>query len=201
MIRTSKRSSRKQMAMSDLGPIEQVPPALLKAYPGNARTHDERQIAIIAQSIETFGFTNPIIAEEDGTIIAGHGRWLAARQLDLPSVPILRTRHLTPEKVRAYRLADNRIAELSGWDNKLLVLELGELSGLDLDFSIETLGWTHPEIDVLLDPPEQAGEHGPSDALDADIPLLRSAGSVICGGWASTRCWSAPRSNRRISSD
>lgn len=154
----------------DLGPIEQIPIGLLRPYARNARTHSDRQLALIAQSIETYGFNNPVIAEEDGTIIAGHGRWQAAQRLGLPAVPVVRVRHLTAAKVKAYRLADNRLAELAGWDDELLSIELGELETLDLDFSIETTGWTHAEIDVLLDPPEGAGGDGPSDPLDHAIP-------------------------------
>lgn len=160
----------KTTAVSNLGPIEIVPTALLKTYARNARTHNERQVALIAQSIETFGFNNPIIAEEDGTIIAGHGRWEAAKLLELEHVPVLRVRHLTPDKIRAYRLADNRLAELAGWDEEMLVVELGELATVDLDFSIETVGWTFAEIDVMLDPPEASDAGGPSDAIDNDIP-------------------------------
>ena len=144
---------------------------MLKPYARNARTHSERQIALIAQSMETFGFNNPILAEEGGTIIAGHGRWEAAKHLALKLVPILRARHLTPEKIRAYRLADNRLAELNGWDAELQAIELGALSDFDLDFSIETIGWTHAEIDVMLDSPEAASGDGPRDAADEDIPM------------------------------
>ena len=176
-----------------LGPIEEVPPELLKPYAGNARTHTERQIILIAQSIETFGFNNPIIVEEDGTIIAGHGRWEAAKHLGITRVPILRAKHLTPEKIRAYRLADNRLAELSGWDSELQAIELGALSDLDLDFSIETIGWTHAEIDVILDPPESAGGDGPRDTLDSDIPEppltpVSAAGDLWTFGRASVAC-------------
>lgn len=164
--------SKPQSPIPNLGPIETVPTALLKSYGQNARKHSERQVALIAQSLEAFGFNNPIIAEEDGTIIAGHGRWEAAKQLKLEHVPVLRVRHLTPDKVRAYRLADNRLAELAGWDEEMLVVELGELATVDLGFSIETIGWTFPEIDVMLDPPEAGGSEGPSDSVDHDIPEL-----------------------------
>ena len=170
MTKPTTRNAHQIPNVALLGPLEEVPPELLKPYDRNARTHSDRQIALIAQSIETFGFNNPIIAEEDGTIIAGHGRWEAAKRLGIKLVPILRARHLTPEKIRAYRLADNRLAELSGWDTELQAVELGALSDLDLDFSIETIGWTHAEIDVMLDPPEAAGGDGPRDPLDNEIP-------------------------------
>lgn len=154
----------------DLGPIEHLPPKLLRPYARNARTHSERQIALIAQSIETFGFTNPIIADEEGTIIAGHGRWEAARLLGLTTVPVLRSMHMTDEKVKAYRIADNKLAELSGWDMDLLKLEFADMNALELDFSIEITGFEHAEIDVILVEPATAPEGGPSDPLDADIP-------------------------------
>ncbi len=170
MSRSTKRKPQQPVTVANLGPLEHLPPELLKPYMMNARTHSERQLALIAQSIETFGFTNPIIAQEDGTIIAGHGRWQAANQLGLTTVPVLRARHLTPDRVRAYRLADNRLAELSGWDDEMLALELGSLDTIDLDFSIETIGWSHAEIDVILDPPESGEGDGPRDSLDRNIP-------------------------------
>lgn len=165
-----KNTPNRTLTLPDLGPIEQIPPELLRPYERNARTHSERQVALIAQSIETFGFTNPIIADEAGMIIAGHGRWEAARLLGLAAVPVLRSRHMTAAKVQAYRIADNKLAELSGWDMDLLRLDLQELSSLELDFSIETIGFEHAQIDVILDEPVKAEGDGPSDPLDADIP-------------------------------
>jgi len=93
-----------------LGPVETIAIDLLKPYPGNARTHDDRQLQKIAASLESFGWMNPILAEADGTIIAGHGRWQAAKRLGLSAVPVVRFAHLSAEQVRAYRLADNRLA-------------------------------------------------------------------------------------------
>lgn len=165
-----KTASNRKPALPDLGPVEHLPPELLRPYARNARTHNERQVALIAQSIETFGFTNPIIADEDGTIIAGHGRWEAARLLGLTTVPVLRSRHMTAEKVKAYRIADNKLAELSGWDMELLKLDFAELNSLELDFSIEITGFEHAEIDVMLDTPVKSEGDGPSDPLDADVP-------------------------------
>lgn len=165
-----KKTPNRKTALPDLGPIEHLPPELLRPYSRNARTHSERQVALIAQSIETFGFTNPIIADEDGTIIAGHGRWEAARLLGLTTVPVLRSRHMTGEKVKAYRIADNKLAELSGWDMDLLKLDFAELNSLELDFSIEITGFEHAEIDVMLDTPVKSEGDGPSDPLDADVP-------------------------------
>lgn len=165
-----KRTSPESSDVPNLGPIDEIPPKLLRAYERNARTHSDKQIGLIIQSIEAFGFTNPIIAEEDGTIIAGHGRWQAALKLGLATVPVLRSRYLTPEKIKAYRIADNKLAELSGWDMDMLKLDLGELNAMDLDFDLPTIGFEHAEIDVILDEPVKAQGDGPADPLDADIP-------------------------------
>ena len=151
----------------DLGPVEQIAIDLLKPFPGNARTHNKAQLFKIGQLLETFGWMNPVIAELDGTIIAGHGRWLAAKSLGYTHCAVIRAEHLTPDMARAYRLADNRLAELSGWDSDLLEIELQHLSSIELDFNIETLGWDHAEIDLMLDP--QKDEVG--DPADEDVPL------------------------------
>lgn len=151
----------------DLGAVEQIAIDLLKPYPGNARTHDDRQLAKIQASLQAFGWMNPILAERDGTIIAGHGRWLAAKLLGLTTCPVIRVDHLTPDAARAYRLADNRLAELSGWSKDILEIELQHLSAIDLDFNIETIGWDHVELDMLLTP-DETEEKG--DPLDEDVP-------------------------------
>jgi len=167
MMRTSTKRTAKlkpQLDQPDLGPVEQVSIDLLKPYPGNARTHSDKQLATIVRSLESFGWMNPLIAERDGTIIAGHGRWLAARQLGLARCPVIRAEHLTPDAARAYRLADNRIAELSDWDRDTLEIELQHLSSVDLDFNIETIGWDHAELDLLLDPEKEPEAGDPADA-------------------------------------
>jgi len=124
----SRQNRRERLEQPDPGPVEQIPIDLLKPYSNNARTHDDRQLAKIRQSLETFGWMNPILAERDGTIIAGHGRRQAAKALGLTECPVIRVEHLTPDAVRAYRLADNRLAELSGWDQGILEIELQHLS-------------------------------------------------------------------------
>ena len=96
-------------------------------YVNNARTHSDAQVAQIAASIREFGFTNPILTDGAGGVVAGHGRLLAARQLGMAEVPIIELAHLTPEQRRAYILADNRLALNAGWDADLLRLELGDL--------------------------------------------------------------------------
>ena len=102
--------------------IELRPVDGLRAYSGNARTHSKKQIAQIASSIERFGFTNPVLISDDGEIIAGHGRVLAAKSLGIAAVPTLKLSHLSAEERRAYVLADNKLALNAGWDNEILAI-------------------------------------------------------------------------------
>lgn len=108
-------------------------------YARNARTHSDEQIAQVAASIKEFGFTNPILIDGENGIIAGHGRLMAARKLGLEKVPTIELSHLSPTQKRAYILADNRLAEKSGWDSDLLSLEIEELK--DLDFDLAKIGF------------------------------------------------------------
>ena len=114
--------------------VERWPIAKLIPYARNARTHSPEQVAQIAASIREFGFTVPVLVDEAGTLIAGHGRVLAAHQLDLADVPTMVARGWTAAQIQAYRLADNQLALNAGWDRELLGLELGELKlgGFDL---------------------------------------------------------------------
>ena len=95
----------------------------LKPYAGNARTHSDKQIAQIAASIGKFGFNNPVLVDGDNRIVAGHGRVAAARNLGMDSVPTIRLDHLSDAERRAYVIADNRLAELAGWDRDILRIE------------------------------------------------------------------------------
>jgi len=128
--------------------IEYRPLDGLVPYARNARTHSEAQIAEIAGSIREFGFVNPVLIAEDGTIIAGHGRVLAARQLGMDAVPSIRLTGLSDSQRRALVLADNRIALNAGWDEALLALELSDLKEAGLDLGI--LGFEDGELDRLL---------------------------------------------------
>lgn len=118
--------------------IEQINTAKLTPYARNSRTHSAEQITQIANSITEFGFTNPVLIDADGGIIAGHGRVMAAKQLGLEQVPCIRLGHLTEAQKRAYIIADNKLAENSGWDEELLALELQEIK--ELDFDLELIG-------------------------------------------------------------
>jgi DNA modification methylase len=134
--------------------IEQWPTTKLVPYARNARTHSDAQVAQIAASIAEFGFTNPILVGIDGVIVAGHGRLAAARKLGLERVPVIVLDHLTPTQRRALVLADNRLAELSTWDDALLHIELEalqdegfdlDLTGFDADALAELLAGEEPE--------------------------------------------------------
>ena len=117
-------------------------------YAKNSRTHSDQQVAQIAASIKEFGFTNPVLIDNDGGIIAGHGRVMAARKLKLKEVPCIRLGHLTDAQKRAYVIADNKLALNAGWDDEMLKLELGDLKELNFDLSLT--GFSTDEINALL---------------------------------------------------
>ena len=134
------------------GPLSIVyrPANNLVPDPRNARTHPKRQIEQLKASIKEFGFTNPILVDPDGNIIAGHGRLQAARALGLAEVPTITLSGLSETQKRALRLADNKIALNAGWDLEILQAELGELASIDLDFDPTLTGFSTGEIDVIL---------------------------------------------------
>jgi DNA modification methylase len=123
----------------------------LRPYAKNARTHSKAQIRKIAESIRTFGFTNPVLIDADETIIAGHGRVEAAKLLKLSQVPTIKLEALTPSQVRAYALADNRLALDAGWDEQILRIELQNLV-FDSEIDVSVTGFEMGEIDLLLEP-------------------------------------------------
>jgi DNA modification methylase len=146
--------------------VEIVPIVRLTAYKGNARTHTKKQIRQIADSITRFGFCNPILIDDANQIIAGHGRVEAAKSLGYDGVPTLRIAHLSEAEKRAYVVADNRLAELAGWDREILAIELQGL--IDLEFDVEVTGFDMGEIDIILDEADQ-GRRESAEAED-DIP-------------------------------
>lgn len=177
-------------AIRDLA-VETVPVSTLKPYANNPRTHTKKQIRQIARSIETFGWTNPVLVDAEGGVIAGHGRLAAAKLLGLEAVPTIRLADMTEAQKRAYVIADNRLAELAGWDDETLALELKGLSEIDLDFAIETLGFETAEIDLRIasldgdDAPDAADvlpevSEGPTIAVPGDLWLL-GPHRLLCG--------------------
>ena len=135
--------------------IHDIPLEKLIPYARNSRTHSDAQVAQIAASIREFGFTNPVLIDEQDGIIAGHGRVLAARKLDMDAVPCIRLSHLTETQKRAYVIADNRLALNAGWDAEMLALELGDLSSAG--FGLELLGFDAAELEALLAPEPTEG--------------------------------------------
>ena len=120
----------------------------LSPYAHNARTHSTEQVAQLVESIKQFGWTNPVLIDEKGKIIAGHGRVMAAEMLKMDSVPVIVLSGLTDEQKKAYRLADNRLPMNAGWDEDLLRMELSDL--INADFDVSLTGFIPTEIDELL---------------------------------------------------
>ena len=131
--------------------IENINLTSLKTYHNNAKVHNEEQLQALASSIKQFGFNSPILIDEKNEIIAGHGRLEAAKIVGLTEVSAIRLTHLSEAQKRAYRLADNKIAEKGGWNEDILKLELSELESLCNDFDITITGFSSVELDVLLD--------------------------------------------------
>lgn len=152
--------------------ISYLSPGQLRPASRNARTHSKKQLKQIARSIERFGFVNPVLIADDFEIIAGHGRVEAATLLGLSQVPTVRLSNLSPAERRAYVIADNRLAQLAGWDRELLAAELQGL--LDLKFDdVELTGFSLDEI-AALDDAATKGTADPvppvPDASEADPP-------------------------------
>src|SRR3954447_4763890 len=120
--------------------VEQRRISSLRPYARNPRTHSPAQIDKLARAITEFGWTNPVLVDGSGTILAGHGRLLAAKRLGLAEVPVIRLDHLSEAQKRAYILADNQLALLAGWDEELLAFELGELQSLAFDLELTGFG-------------------------------------------------------------
>jgi DNA modification methylase len=128
--------------------IEKIGIDKLIPYARNARTHSDEQVAQIAASIREFGFNNPVLIADDNSIIAGHGRVMAARKLNLSEVPCIRLSHLSETQRKAYILADNKLALNAGWDDNLLSIELADLK--DLGFDTDLTGFSADEIAALM---------------------------------------------------
>jgi len=170
----------------------------LNPYAGNARTHSDKQIEQIAASIRQFGFANPVLIDGTGGIIAGHGRVAAARKLGYDEVPVIELAHLSEAERRAYVIADNRLAELAGWDHEILAIELQALSDVELDFDLEINEFETAEIDLLLED-QNGGGHDPADDVPeiAPGPAISRPGDIwqlgrhklICGDALDTETY------------
>ena len=161
----------------------------LKPYAGNARTHSAGQIDQIADSITRFGFTNPVLVDENGGVIAGHGRIAAAKKLGIESVPTACVSGLSEADRKAYIIADNRLAELAGWNDDLLKIELEGILGLEPDFNLDTIGFSDADVTKILDPLNSASKEDHVPEIDKNRPALTQPGDIwqlddhrlICG--------------------
>jgi DNA modification methylase len=158
--------------------VQYRPIAGLRPYPRNARRHSPKQIQQIAASITTFGFTNPILIDDAGMILAGHGRVEAAKLLGHATVPTIRLAEMTEAQKRAYILADNRLAELAKWDPEILATELEFLTSTDLGFEVEVTGFETQAIDLALAP----ATHAPADPKADALPPLHEGPAVARAG-------------------
>jgi ParB-like chromosome segregation protein Spo0J len=151
--------------------------AALNPRQTNPRTHSKKQIEQIARAITQFGFTNPVLIDDGNGIIAGHGRVAAAKLVGLSQVPTVRLSAMSEAEIRAYVIADNRLAENAGWDRNLLGLEFQYLSSLDIDFDATLTGFELPEIDLLIGELDIANSNDPADAKFRfrQVPLLRAS--------------------------
>ncbi|MEX2642137.1 MAG: site-specific DNA-methyltransferase [Acetobacterales bacterium] len=149
----------KQMALSRLVP-----------YARNAKQHPKRQIEALAKAIKEFGFRVPVLVEADGSIIAGHGRVLAAEAAGLKKVPAIEVTDLSEKQVRALRIADNKIAELGKWDDKLLAVELGELQGMGVDLGLT--GFRPAELGKLVPSLGGGDDAGAEDVFEDELPVV-----------------------------
>ncbi|MFZ2736637.1 MAG: site-specific DNA-methyltransferase [Burkholderiaceae bacterium] len=174
--------------------IEQISVDELTPYARNSRTHSEGQLAQVAASIREFGFTNPILIDGEGGIIAGHGRLLAARELGMKTVPCIRLDYLTEAQKKAYIIADNKLALNAGWNNELLALEINDLK--EMDFDVDLLGFTADEL-AALNPQGTEGltdEDAVPDVPENPVTVLGDvwvcgAHRVMCGSTLEIDAW------------
>jgi len=170
--------------------IELRPLASLKPYEANPRINDDA-VDAVAASLKQFGFRQPIVVDEAGVIVCGHTRWKAAQRLGLDNVPVHVAKDLTPEQVRAYRIADNKTAELAEWEMDLLAVELGALRELDIDLA--SLGFDEDDLakifagdikDGLTDPDSIPSPPDEATTRPGDLWLLGEH-RLLCGDSSS----------------
>ena len=155
-------------------PIESVRP-----YHNNPRVNDGA-VDAVAASIREFGFRQPIVVDADGVIIAGHTRFKAALKLGLKQIPVHVATDLTPEQVKAYRIADNKSGELATWDFEILPIELAELQ--DMGFDLDLLAFNEKELTQLLDVNVKQGETDPDDVPEPpDEPVTQKGDLWVLG--------------------
>jgi DNA modification methylase len=165
--------------------VERRPIAGLIPYARNSRTHSDAQVAQIAASIREWGWTTPVLIDEEGGIIAGHGRVMAAHRLGIADVPCMVARGWTEAQRRAYVIADNKLALNAGWDEEMLKVELGELKGLDFDLGL--VGFDEEELGGLF-ADKTEGKTDPDDAPGLQDEARTKLGDVWIMGSHRLRC-------------
>lgn len=174
-----------------INPLFEVFVAHLRPHPRNARTHTKEQIAKLADAIRTFGFNSPILIDATNQIICGHARVEAAKLLGMSLVQAIRIEHLSDSQIRAYIIADNKLAELAGWDIEILGQELQFLMEVDIDATVT--GFETPEIDLLIDGLETEVDAEPETAPEPnpDAKPVSERGDLWWLGDHSLRCGDA----------
>ena len=155
--------------------VTQLPLDAIHPDPRNPRAHSKRQIRQIARSIEAFGFNVPILIDRNSQLIAGHGRLEACRLLGWTEVPTIQLDHLSPAQAQAYMIADNRLTETSTWDDKLLAQSLKELAVIDLDFTLDVIGFDMGQIDFRIESLDAEVDDDPGDILPMPSPVAVTA--------------------------
>ena len=181
-----------------LGSIEYRSTTNLKAYANNPRRHPEAQIVRLMASIREFGFVMPALVDSDATIIAGEARIEAARRLGMTVVPVIVPDHMSNAQIKAYRLADNRLAEGGEWDDGRLSIEFAEILAMG-EVSIEILGWESAQIDIILDQTSEgaADSDAADEAVEAPVSPVSRLGDLwqlgkhrlICGSSLDSAVW------------
>jgi len=155
--------------------IEMRPIGDIRPYENNPRLNDDAVDAVV-ESIRQFGFRQPIVVDTEGVIICGHTRWKAAQKLDLKKVPVHVAKDLTPEQIKAYRIADNKTAELAEWNYDLLPIELSQLQ--DMDFDLGLLGFSEDELGMILDPGVKDGLTDPDEVPEPPDEAVTQPGDL-----------------------
>jgi len=168
--------------------VRYEPIVALKLDPQNPRLHSRKQVRQIAKSIASFGFNVPVLIDAQQSVIAGHGRILAAKELGWTEVPVIALEHLDAAQQRAFAIADNRLTENSSWDGRLLAEQLKELSILDLSFDLEATGFDMGEIDFRI---ESLGEKPEAPDPGDRLPSLQE--QAVAGSLDATGCSAAMR--------
>ncbi len=171
----------------------------LKPYSGNARTHSKQQVEQIAVSIKRFGFTNPVLVDDDNRVIAGHGRIAAARKLGLDTIPTACLSGLSEADRKAYIIADNRLAELAGWDDDLLKTELTGILDIDPDYDLDLTGFGDADVTRILGPLDATSKENAVPEIDPSKPAVTQPGDIwvlgnhrlICGDATDPQTYAA----------